>query len=143
MPIEEVVEVTDEIVAAVAALTFQLSPRRAPPDAEVLREIVASSATRLLVARDADWGVVGMATLVTYRIPARRCAWIEDVVVDERVRGQRIGERLVRAAVSMAKAQGADSVDLTSRPAREAANRLYQRLGFLAHETNLYRFEFS
>lgn len=141
MTIEEVTEVGDDIAAAIASLTVQLSPRRVGPDAEELTEILASPATRLLVARDGDGAIVGMLTLVIYRTPARRCAWIEDLVVDERARGRRIAEELVRGAISMARAQGAESVDLTSRPAREAANRLYPRLGFAPHETNVYRFE--
>ena len=36
---------------------------------------------------------------------------------------------------------GAKTIDLTSRPSREAANRLYQRLGFEMRETNVYRYD--
>jgi ribosomal protein S18 acetylase RimI-like enzyme len=51
-----------------------------------------------------------------------------------------VGEALNRAALDHAKANGAITVELTSRPSREAANRLYQRMGFVARETNVYRF---
>ena len=88
-------------------------------------------------------GIVGMLTLVTFRIPTQRCAWIEDVVVHERARGRGLGEMLIRAALRIAEQAGAETVNLTSSPEREAANRLYQRLGFLTRETNLYRFELS
>jgi ribosomal protein S18 acetylase RimI-like enzyme len=52
-----------------------------------------------------------------------------------------VGEALNRAALDKAKAVGAKTVDLTSRPSREAANRLYQRIGFAQRETNVYRYE--
>ena len=50
------------------------------------------------------------------------------------------GRALVEAAVAHAATLGARTVDLTSRPSREAANRLYQRAGFHLRETNVYRF---
>jgi len=86
---------------------------------------------------------VGSLTLALFRIPTGVRAWIEDVVVDETVRGQGIGEALNGEALRIAKENGAGSVDLTSRPSREAANRLYQRLGFQTRETNVYRYTFE
>jgi ribosomal protein S18 acetylase RimI-like enzyme len=68
-------------------------------------------------------------------------AWIEDVVVDESARGRGVGDLLNRAALDRARELGAKTVDLTSRPSREAANRLYQRIGFVARDTNVYRFD--
>ncbi len=100
-----------------------------------------SEATQLLVARDADRVILGSLTLVHVRIPTGVRAWIEDVVVDESARGRGVGEALTRAALAQASARGARNVDLTSRPSREAANRLYRRLGFEPRDTNVYRFE--
>ncbi|MCS5685302.1 MAG: GNAT family N-acetyltransferase, partial [Acidimicrobiales bacterium] len=74
-----------------------------------------------------------------FRIPTGLRAWIEDVVVDEAARGRGIGDALNRAAIERARAAGARTVDLTSRPSREAANRLYRRLGFVERGTNMYR----
>jgi ribosomal protein S18 acetylase RimI-like enzyme len=82
-----------------------------------------------------------LLTLVVFRIPTGVRAWIEDVVVDESARGHGVGEALNRAALDGARRKGAKTVDLTSRPSRAAANRLYQRLGFVARETNVYRYE--
>jgi ribosomal protein S18 acetylase RimI-like enzyme len=141
--IEEAQAMSEDVVAAVGLLVAQLSPRTPAPTAAELQAIVDSPWTRLLLARDADGGVVGMLTLALYRIPTGLSAWIEDVVVDERARGRGIGEKLTRTAVRLAGEAGAKSVDLTSRPHREAANRLYRRLGFTTRETNLYRFELS
>ena len=141
--VEIVDEVTDELVAAFARLIPQLSRSSPAPDAEVLGEIVASPATHLLVARGDDGAVLGSLTLVLFRIPTGLRAWIEDVVVDDAARGQGVGEALNRYAIDVAAERGARSVDLTSRPSREAANRLYRRLGFEPRETNVYRYSGS
>ena len=104
--------------------------------------MVASPATTLFVAREGDDGpIVGILTLIVFRIPSGVRAWIEDVIVSEAARGQGCGEALNRAALAAAAAAGARTVDLTSRPHREAANRLYQRLGFIKRDTNVYRYE--
>jgi ribosomal protein S18 acetylase RimI-like enzyme len=139
MRVEEVVEVSPDLAAAVAGLVGQLSSSSAPPAAAELEQIVASPATRLLVARDDGDAIVGTLTLVLFRIPTGLRAWIEDVVVDEDRRGRGVGEALTREAVRIAADAGARNVDLTSRPDREAANRLYERLGFRRRETNVYR----
>lgn len=124
-------------------LTPQLSSSNPPPTDEALAAIIASPSTVLFVARDPDPGgrVVGSLTLALFRLPTGLRAWIEDVVVDESARGQGVGEALSRAALDRARAEGARTVDLTSRPTREVANRLYQRLGFVQRETNIYRYD--
>jgi ribosomal protein S18 acetylase RimI-like enzyme len=139
--VEEVTAVDDELVAAFARLTPQLSSSNPPPGRSELEEIVASPATVLLLARDDAGQIVGSLTLAVFRIPTALRAWIEDVVVDEAARGQGVGEALNRAALDRAREAGAKTVDLTSRPSREAANRLYQRLGFVERDTNVYRFD--
>ena len=88
-----------------------------------------------------DGVIVGSLTLVMYRIPTGLKAWIEDVVVDEAARGSGVGEALNFAAIDEARRRGAKAVNLTSRPSREAANRLYQRIGFSARDTNVYRYD--
>ncbi len=137
----EVTEVTPEVIAAFQRLVPQLSASNPPPDAAELAEIVHSPATVLFVARDAERGeIVGSLTLALFRIPTALRAWIEDVVVDAAARNQGIGELLTRAAIARAAQAGATTVDLTTRPARQAANRLYQRMGFVQRETNVYRY---
>ncbi len=132
--------VTPEIVEAIARLLPQLSRSAPPPTAEQLDDIATSPASHLLHAR-VDDEIVGALTLVVFRIPTGMRAWIEDVVVDEAARGQGVGEALNREALRLAKEHGAITVDLTSRPSREAANRMYQRLGFTQRETNVYRYD--
>ena len=137
--VEEAKEVTPELVAAFRRLTPQLSRSAPAPGGAELAEMVRSPATVLLVARDGDKGIVGTLTLVLFRIPTGVRAWIEDVVVDGQFRGRGIAEVLCREALNRASAAGARTVDLTSRPSREAANRLYARLGFVRRDTNVYR----
>lgn len=139
--IEEPGEVDTELVEAFERLTPQLSSSSPPPGPEILGEIVASPATVLFVARDGDDGpVLGSLTLALFRIPTGLRAWIEDVVVDEEARGRGVGAALNQAALERAEQAGARTVDLTSRPSREAANRLYRKLGFVERETNVYRY---
>ena len=138
--IEIVQEVTPEVVEAMARLVPQLSRSAPAPTAEELAEIAGGDATTLLVAR-LDGRIVGSLTLVVFRIPTGVRAWIEDVVVDEAARGTGVGEALNRTALAEAQRRGSRTVDLTSRPSREAANRLYQRLGFEPRETNVYRYD--
>jgi ribosomal protein S18 acetylase RimI-like enzyme len=136
-------EVTDELIEAWVRLTPQLSSSSPPPSREQLDEIVSSPATEMLIARGDDGAIMGSLTLVLFRIPTGLRAWIEDVVVDADARGQGVGAALNRYAIDVAAERGARTVDLTSRPSREAANRLYQRLGFEKRESNVYRYSGS
>ena len=138
--IEEATEATPEVVAALQRLVPQLSRSATVPSAEEIGEIARSPATVLLMARDdASGEIVGALTLAVFRIPTGLRAWIEDVVVDESARGQGVGEALTQEALRRAEAAGARTVDLTSRPSRQAANRLYQKVGFERRDTNVYR----
>ena len=139
-------EVTEEFAAAFGRLVPQLSKSAEMPAVEELAEIVRSPATVLLVAYaegdDAEGGnIIGSLTLVLFRIPTGLRARIEDVVVDESARGAGVGKALNLAAMERAAAEGAKSLDLTSSPAREAANELYLSLGFKQRDTNVYRLE--
>ena len=127
-----------DLVAAVTALLPQLSRSAPPPTREQLARIVADPATTLFVAEE-DGRIVGALTLAAFEIPTGRRAWIEDVVTDTAERGKGVASALVRAALSHAATLGARTVDLTSRPDREDANRLYAKLGFEQRTTNVYR----
>jgi ribosomal protein S18 acetylase RimI-like enzyme len=138
--IEAATAPSDELLEAFRRLVPQLSSSASAPGPEELAAIVASPAATILVARE-DMRIVGTLTLVVFRIPTGARAWIEDVVVDEAARGRGVGEALAREAIRRAAEAGARTVDLTSRPHRVAANRLYEKLGFRPRETNLYRLE--
>jgi ribosomal protein S18 acetylase RimI-like enzyme len=129
---------SDDLLNAVTKLIPQLSASAELPTRDSIETLIVSETTDLFVAR-LGGRIVGILTLVVFRIPTGVRAWIEDVVVDEAARGHGIGERLIRAAMQRAGERGAMTLDLTSRPAREAANRLYHRLGFKLRETNVYR----
>jgi ribosomal protein S18 acetylase RimI-like enzyme len=131
---------SDEILAACHRLIPQLSSSSRPITLAELTGIVDGASTVLFAARRGT-EIVGLLTLVVFRIPTAVRAWIEDVVVDESARGSGVGEALSRAALAEATRRGAKTVELTSRPSREAANRLYQRIGFVRRDTNVYRYE--
>jgi ribosomal protein S18 acetylase RimI-like enzyme len=143
MQIEQIREATDEYVAALARLVPLLSTSVPPPTREQVAQMVASPAIVQLIARDpeCDGRIVGTLTLAMFRIPTGLRAWIEDVIVDAGSRGKGVGEALTRAALEKAREAGARTVDLTSRPSRETANRLYVRVGFVRRETNTYRYD--
>ena len=143
MSIELVSESTPELVSAINKLVPQLSSSTPELSAATIESFVNQESVYLFVYRtdDPDAQILGMLTLATFDIPTGKRAWIEDVVVDGAARGHGDGLALVEAAVEHAKAIGSKSVDLTSRPAREAANRLYKRAGFVLRETNVYRYQ--
>lgn len=143
MRVEEATAPTAEIVSALGRLVGQLSSTAAIPTGEDIQELVTAEATRLLLARDEDQSIVGMLTLVLLRIPSGVRAWIEDVVVDQAARGRGAGSALTEEALRLARAAGARTVELTSRPERSAADRLYESLGFRRRRTNVYRYELS
>lgn len=139
--ISRVTLVTAELVSAFERLAPQLSSAP-PPGWSELEEIVSSEATLLLIARQnpPDRAIIGALALAMVRVPTGLRAWIEDVVVDQAARGQGVGEALTRAALQYAREKGAKVVELTSNPSRQAANRLYQRIGFVRPQTNFYRY---
>ena len=141
MTVEIISEVTTELRAAMDKLLPQLSSSAPQLTDEELSAFLRQPNVYLFVFRSRVGSpILGMLTLATFAIPTGLRAWIEDVVVDEAARGQGAGSQLVEAAVTHAVYLGARTVDLTSRPSREAANRLYQRSGFSLRETNVYRY---
>jgi ribosomal protein S18 acetylase RimI-like enzyme len=143
--VTQVTEMTEELFNACQHLVPQLTHNNPPPTREQLALLLESPTAYLFMAKTPDFenGIVGLATLVLYRVPTGVRAYIEDVVVDEKARGKRIGEALTRACLEKAEQAGAPQVMLTSNPGRSAANRLYQRMGFEERETNVYRYSFK
>jgi ribosomal protein S18 acetylase RimI-like enzyme len=143
MKIELVKDLTDEVLAGLARLTPQLkisSPRLTREEAA---RMLVSDAVRLLIARSDEGDIIGMLTLIVYPVPTGVRARIEDVVVDQTMRGQGIGAALVQHSLEYARAEGADGIALSSNPRRKEANRLYQKIGFKKWETNVYFYKFD
>ena len=129
-----------ELTDALTTLVPQLSTSNPPPSLAEVVAMLASDAITQFVARDDSGAIIGVATLAVFPIPTAKRAWIEDVIVDESARGQGVGEALTQAMIDAARDLGCKTVELTSRPSREAANRLYRRIGFTERETNVYRY---
>jgi ribosomal protein S18 acetylase RimI-like enzyme len=142
MHIELITEATEELQAAASRLVPQLTSKPPPTESE-LDALIHSESSLLLVARGDGGSIVGMACVTVYRVPTGVRAIIEDIVVDQSARGQGIGEALTRECLGIARAKGAAAVTLTSNPGREAANRLYVRMGFARRDTNDYIYRFS
>jgi ribosomal protein S18 acetylase RimI-like enzyme len=141
--VEEAVVADAELLSALTRLLPQLSSSAPAPTAYEIEDIVDSAACRLLVARDRHGATLGSLTLAVFRVPTGMRAWIEDVVVDGDARGRGIGRALVEAALRLAAESGARTVDLTSRPSREAANHLYEEAGFERRQTNVWRYSIA
>ncbi len=140
MFIERVSEVTEELQNVVQRLVPQLGVHKIPPTLEELDELIKSESSTLLAARypDENGPIAGILSLIVYRVPTGLRSIIEDVVVDERLRRRGVAEALIRYAIKLAREAGADGVSLTSNSQREAANHLYQSLGFELRKTNPY-----
>jgi ribosomal protein S18 acetylase RimI-like enzyme len=130
---------TPELVEAFGRLLPQLSSTAKPLDFEAVERMVTCDANTVLVARTSE-AIVGTLTLVMLPLPSGLRGRIEDVVVDSAVRGRGVAGLLTREALRLAEEAGARTVDLTSRPDRAAANRLYERLGFHVRQSTVYRF---
>ena len=143
MVIVEMVEVTDEIVAAFQRLIPQLTEHSTPPDREALIRMAASPDTAVFLACEPDENgeVIGSATLAIATSPTGAHGWVEDVVVDQKARGRGIGRMLTQSLLNKARVLGLKQVYLTSRPSRVAANQLYQSMGFIRRDTNVYRYD--
>ena len=140
--ISELTECNANALSAINGLLPQLSKSSQPMNMDRLSELVKSDNTFLFVASK-EGQVLGMLSLVVLKIPTGNKAWVEDVVVDQSARGKGLGKSLMNHALEDAKKRGVKSIDLTSRPSRESANKLYQDLGYEIRETNVYRYKIS
>ncbi len=131
----------EALTAAFVSLVPQLSRSNPPPPLAAVEAMLAHEAISQFVARDDADAIVGVATLAVFPIPTGLRAWVEDVIVDEASNGQGIGRLLTEAMLERARSLGCVTVDLTSRPSREAANALYRKVGFESRETNVYRYD--
>ena len=138
--VERVTEVTQEIEDALSRLLPQLNSRLPLPGTERLRRLVADPAVTLLVARDGD-EIVGTTTVIVYTTPFWIKARLDEVVVDASARRRGVGEALVKAALEVGREGGAQVAELQSGrgAARDAAHRLYERLGFEIRESDVMR----
>ena len=139
MQVDIVTQADDELYEAFQRLVPQLTNNNPPPSLNDLADLVRDASSMLMVARNEKGAIVGALTLTVYRVPTGIRSIIEDVIVDSSARGQGVGEALMLRAIQIAKEKGAGNISLTSNPMREAANRLYLRVGFKKRETNAYQ----
>lgn len=140
MKIKKIKRFNVRVYEAVLRLLPQLSSDTDLPSKEYFNSILKSENIHFFTGELDDKKIVAVLTIGTYNTPSGTKVWIEDVVVDEFQRGKGFGEELMLFAIQYSKSLGADSVSLTSRPSRIAANRLYRKLGFVQYETNVYKY---
>ena len=143
MHIEVAREITEEILEAVQKLTLEIGSHKALPSRDELTTLIKSRSSTLWLARhpDQNGSIAGMLTITIYRVPTGIRSIVEDVAVDPNYRRRGIAKALMLAAIEFAKQAGANGIALTSNPKREAANRLYQSMGFEKRNTNAYFFK--
>ena len=136
--IEQIKTFSLELTPALNNLLKQLNEEAQSLDDKDVMGIIESSPNRLFVARK-DKEIIGMLTLIVFRAVFAKKGLLEDIVVDEKYRGKGVGTKLVLAAIDEARSEGVTHLDFTSNPKREAANKLYEHLGFEKRDTNAYR----
>jgi ribosomal protein S18 acetylase RimI-like enzyme len=129
----------EALTDALVRLVPQLSRSNPPPPLAAVLAMLAHEAITQFIARNDEGTIVGVSTLAVFPIPTGQRAWVEDVIVDEASAGHGIGALLTQAMLERARELGCVTVDLTSRPSREAANHLYKKVGFQPRDTNVYR----
>ena len=140
MDIRRITSFSENVYKAVLRLIHQLAPDADLPSRKHFKTIIASENIHFFIAETGEKQIVGMLSVVTYKIPTGLKVWIEDVVVDESQRGKGLGKDMMQHAIDYSKSLGAKSVALTSRPSRVAANELYKKMGFVQYETNVYKY---
>ncbi|MBT3382377.1 MAG: GNAT family N-acetyltransferase [Prolixibacteraceae bacterium] len=140
MKIYQCIEISAEVIIAFNELIPQLNEESKTPSKDYLDEIINSKNSYIFLAEEEK--IVGTLTLIINQMPSGKKAWIEDVVVNSKMRGRGIGEKLIEFAVEFAKKHEISKIDLSSKPERIAANNLYKKLGFKQRETNVYRLKF-
>ena len=140
MKITKINRFSERVYTAVLRLMPQLDSDAELPTRQYFKSILRSENTNFFIAEQDNKQIAGMLTIGTYRIPSGIKVWIEDVVVDETLRGKGFGKELMLFAINYSKSLGTKSVGLTSRPSRIVANRLYQELGFIQYKTNVYKY---
>lgn len=141
MQVELIKEFSFELLEAINNLMPQLTSHFEPLHEEYLKQLLAETNSHLFIARSKDSSILGVLTLNIFTIPTSKKAYIEDVVVDNNSQGKGIGKSLLNAAISYAREQKVNQIELTSNPNRVAANKLYQKIGFEKRATNYYRLQ--
>jgi ribosomal protein S18 acetylase RimI-like enzyme len=140
MKIKKINRFSLKVFDAILRLFQQLDSNSELPTKTHIEKILKSKNSHFFVVELENDQIVGMLTMGTYNTPSGIKVWIEDVVVDETQRGKGLGIALTLYAIDFAKTIGADAIELTSRPSRIAANKMYQKIGFIKRETNIYKY---
>lgn len=140
--ITSLTEPSSEVEEAVKNLAKKIGNNYKELTTQDFHDMITSPNITVLAAKDGE-AIIGMITVLVYRIPYVKKAYLDDLVVDEAYRGHGIAKQLMKQAIDLAKEKGAAYIDLTARPERVAGNSLYEKFGFKKRETNVYRLVFD
>ncbi len=108
----------------------------APPPAQLavrVRELLAGGDTSVVIAGDDPVGLALMRFRLSLWGPRLEC-YLAELYVVPALRGQGIGRALMEVAMDLARARGADHMDLGTAETDVVARHLYESLGFDNHE---------
>ena len=135
--VKELITYKSQDLADLDALMHELSATSFCNE-ELLKNALNDANVHVCVIRD-EGCIVATGTLCIKHTLEFTIADIESVVVSSKCRGRGYGKELMTAMVEAAKKMNVHHIQLTSNPARVAANQLYQDLGFERYETNCYK----
>ncbi|TAJ15433.1 GNAT family N-acetyltransferase [Patescibacteria group bacterium] len=133
---------TEENLKELVRLSQQLHQDTRTTNAHEVLSLIQSSGAFLVVAKDSE-KIIGMGSLYVQQKIGKRFAYIEDVIVDDTYRGKGIGRDIMNHLIETARVNGVRSITLTSRAERTAAHSLYEKLGFVKRETEVFRLNLS
>ena len=134
---EELKTFSPQDLSDLNALMQELSATSRCSEAQ-LKSALADANVHVFVIRD-NGRIVVTGTLCIKHTLEFTIADIESVVVGSRCRGRGYGRELMSALIETARSMKVHPILLTYNPARAAANRLYQELGFERYDTNCYK----
>lgn len=121
---------------------FQEGERKKYTD-EQLKDIIHDRDTPVFVAADENGQVLGYAFCIFKQyindniLTDIRTLYIDDLCVDEQIRGQQIGRKLYDAVLAFAKQEGCYNVTLNVWACNEAAMRFYKACGLKVQKTGM------
>jgi GNAT superfamily N-acetyltransferase len=99
-----------------------------------LQQVIELKDHAIFVARKADEIVAWLHCLVCLRVESPLFVEVTGLVVDEKVRGQHIGQNLIEAAKSWSRRQNIQLLRIRCNVVRTESHKFYQTLGFVSHK---------
>lgn len=100
---------------------------------ELKQQKIVSEGKKFFIEKDGKEVARAYIYLIKNDLREKPYALLEDVFVDEKLRGQGIGSELLKEVVKEVKSLGCYKFIATSRYSRENVHKLYEKLEFVDH----------